>query len=268
MHEFGVPVGQGSEKYLKLFLQSSILTDPTITWMLCLDPYTNKEKLEEEISPYKSHYRFIDSPELFPMNTKKDFRRYRYMGIRGAKLMDTLITASNNTIMGLFDVDMVFLHPNWAKIMIEQIKDDVVICGSEPTIPNSWRKYPSSMACVFNRTKFKEMNISYQKPNDSTHIIVTEENQHIWNRPIDTLVYMEIGCEIPLKLAKNNYKAVVLESIRTIEPETEVYKWEGVPLIAHMTKSRSRVYNEHPDSIWWLNKAKEIAEINNIFLTI
>lgn len=267
--EFGVPIGQGSEDYAKLFLQSSIKTDPSIHWILCLDPYTNKDKLEEKIKTFKSHYRFVESPNLFPIKKGVDFRRYRYMGIRGGILLDHLIASSTSDIMGIFDIDMAFLHPNWAKIMISQIKDNCIACGSEPTIENSWRKYPSSMACVFNRKKFQEIGISYKKPTnpDETHVLVTEENQFIWNRPLGTKIYMEIGCEIPPKIAKSGYKVSLLESVRT-SPETEVYKWENKPIIAHMTKSRSRVYNEHPDSIWWLNEVKLTAEGNGIQLEI
>ncbi len=114
------------------------------------------------------------------------------------------------------------------------------------------------------------MGGNYKKPGtpETAHVIVTEENQKVWNRPVGTQVYMETGCNVPLAVMAGGYRSAVLNSVKTIDPETELYSWKGRPLMGHLTNSRLRPYNDNSDSIKWLKAMKGLAELNGVTLEI
>lgn len=270
MFEFGAPIGPGSEGYLKLLLHSSAITEPKIKWVFILDPLTDTDAVMETLKPFSGKYRIIESLNL---PTDINYKTYRYTSLRHGAMLDALWMAAESEITGVFDLDVAFLCQGWAQTMSAQINGDTIACGSEPVIDDLWRGYPSSMACVFSKQKFLEIGASYDRTTDPEKmggkwIDVTDENNSIWNKPVGSKVYMETGYRIPREMAKHGYKTVLLDSMRTKDPQFEFYSFKGKKMISHMTMSRQRTYDDHIHSKTWLKMVREEALLNGVNLDI
>jgi hypothetical protein len=69
-------------------------------------------------------------------------------------------------------------------------------------------------------------------------------------------------------MAKHGYRTVLLDSMRTKDPQFEFYSFKGKKMISHMTMSRQRTYDDHIHSKTWLKMVREEALLNGVNLDI
>lgn len=241
-------VGPANREHLELLLETARQTADNLRWLLCIDPLANPDDFRPLVEKYNCT--LVDPPE----NLRRPGSGQRYVGHRHASNLNALVAAAQSDTVIVCDVDVVWLKKGWVDDITRPLAGKCAVCGTEPVNDDSWRGWPNPAALAFKKSVFTELGIDFSKPHPPEWAVVDEANQKLWNRDIGTKVYMEVACQIPLKLSAAGYTAAVLPPVDMVGPSGFFGTAPGQPpLVTHMTMSRHFGPFEQKKHVgqWW-----------------
>lgn len=247
---FGVIVGPDYQDYLRLFLKTAEKTSSIKKWNICLDSFCK----EEDFAEFSQH-------NFITMKTKTQHISLRDTGHRHAEVIENFIDQAPDNLVCFFDCDIAFLKKGWDETMSSLMEDNIIAVGTEPCKDDSWRGFPNGFGMLLRKDLFNKIGATFKKKQYIIRVprgtkgpraekIVTEENQHIWQRPIGHKIYCEIGIDFVEKSYENNYKGVAIPCIKKFG-ESQFFGFsENDILFSHCTNSRYGDFKSRHASDW------------------
>jgi hypothetical protein len=261
--QIGIACGYNCERYVDFMIQSILRTAANVdklTFLLC-------------VSSTRVNTGFLDD---VMRKSGLQYTLFHYIIVGGTlshnhgQCLDQLLTKMSTDIGMIIDCDVVMLEPKWDITLPALLDDKHIILGSEYD-GQKYKNFPNAIFCMFKTKILRDLKISFL-PRGS--IIVTEADAILYEVPCDSKIYLDVGCELPVKIKKAGYSGIPMRMAshgRTAHDckfmmpgmNGEEYQYNNIPYCSHVGRSSTRDFDCDAVKKWrdrteeWLKKMNE-----------
>tara|TARA_Y100000592_G_scaffold16485_1_gene24519 strand:+ start:8247 stop:9068 length:822 start_codon:yes stop_codon:yes gene_type:complete len=242
----------------------------------------------ELTADFDTKFRFLlginDTPEYIPM-AKQIKSKYKIevfdcispgeFSMGHGEALDLLMEHVDAEHCLVTDCDIVYLNQHWEKLMLEKIKGNIAIVGSQydpnrKGEPKKYQNFPNVVTSIFKTQIIKDCNISFKPEENAKRIIdINSENQHVYGNDPGMKLDLDTGWQLCHNLKTNGYDGIPMplrrksagQECQFLEEGTrgEEHWLDEMVLSSHAGRSYSRDLYSHPKALGWLEN------VNNWF---